>query len=353
VIARSWGFKSPLAHLVSDLFRPSRRRRLFWPILVVIGVAVGLAVALSSRVEQTPSLFAEDLRQQAVLVNRKAGTFKDLLGRMSSVDRVELVEVIDDIETSMGSAKAFLADAEPPAEAAGAAAILDLSLDLWIEGVRSFRDVLLGIADSDTLDGEDRLTDAFLALRSADRLYPRFVEALLAADIAEPVSPLPEVRFLPDSYPLDAAVRTLTAMASSDQSLLEQRASLRIQQVTTSPEWIRDTEDNLVIEQTDVLTIKVVVANQGNISTDAGAVLAILTSTDGTIQRVQAPVAELAAGAETTVELPPVEVDSASSYQLVVRLPAFDIDSPASFDSKTLQFRVNEPTPDTTTTSAG
>ncbi|GIU92787.1 MAG: hypothetical protein KatS3mg011_1693 [Acidimicrobiia bacterium] len=341
---RPWGFKSPLAHLATDLFRPRRRRRLFLPIAITVAVIglIGLSFAADSG--QPPSVYAEDLRDVAGQISGKAGTFQEMLNRLSGVGRPELEEVVGEARQTVVDARRFLSDSPPPEPLIRAGLLLDLAAESWDRGLAAFQEALLGAADGMPVGAaRNLLTDGLLELRTGDRLYLRAVEEIERSGVP-PVSGMPSVEFLPPTYPIAALAGPLVEQAASEASLLRPREDVAVGQVTTDPPLVADTEGALVMEATETMTVRVVVANQGNVESEATTVTLLLEGTDGSVHDAVAQVESLEPGAETTVAFPDLAVTPGVAYRLEVVLGG---------EPTVIQFRVNEPTPETTTTTSG
>jgi hypothetical protein len=316
--------------------------------ILVVVAAIGLSQAA------TPSspLIAEDVRSRAMEVSRRADLFRDMLVRMGTVDRVELTSVTGEALTRISGVRTFLAELEDaPGEIAGVVALFDLALSSWAEGTQGLAEHLLAAADGDpSLGLGDLIVDDLLEIRAGDRLYQRAVTALAAADVTQPVSPMPEVRFLPDGYPIVPGARTLLAQARVEGSPLALNASLILEQVTTVPEWVLGTEGSLVLDASEELVVRVIVTNSGNAASDPVTLVIEVVGGDGSAQTTSLPVVVLAAGAKTTVTFDPLAVTPGRSYSLVVRL---EPESGLVADSRTLLFRVNEGTVVNTSTTEG
>ncbi|HVR33278.1 MAG TPA: hypothetical protein VMS74_11310, partial [Acidimicrobiia bacterium] len=210
-------------------------------------------------------------------------------------------------------------------------------------------------ADGDiSLGLSDLLVDDLLELRAGDRLYLEAVEALAAADVTQPVSAMPVIRFLPEGFPLTPGAQTLLAQARVDGSPLSLDSALAVEQVTTVPEWVLDTEGTLVLDASEELVVRVVVTNAGNAASDPVGLTVEVVGGDGSAQSGLVEVPALDAGAKTTVTFDPLVVTPGRSYSLVVRLALSPGESETADNSRTLQFRVNEGTvPAPTTTEGG
>ena len=340
--------------MISDAFgRPRRRRR--WLVPLILLTLLAIAIALSQAATPSSPLLAEDVRSRAMDVSRRADVFRDLLTRMGSVDRVELQTVTDEALVRIANARTFIDELdEPAAEFAAVLALFDLALESWADGTSGLTEHLLAAADGDEgLGLSDLVIDDLLELRAGDRLYRELVSTLAAADVTQPVSAMPDVRFLPDGYPVGPGAQTLLAQARVDGSPLSLDAALAVEQVTTVPEWVLDTQGTLVLDATEQLVVRVVVTNAGNAVSDASAVSVEVAGGDGSAQSVTADVPALEAGAKTTVTFAPLVVTPGRSYSLVVQLALAPGEGETADNSRTLLFRVNEGTVTTTTTVAG
>lgn len=313
------------------------------------------AIGLSQAATPSSPLLAEDVRSRAMDVSRRADVFRDMLSRIGSVDRVELQTVTDEASTRIADVRTFLAELEnPPAEITGVLVLFDLALESWAEGSTGLTAHLLAAADGDAgLGLTDLVTDDLLQLRAGDRLYRQAVAELASADVTQPVSPMPDVSFLPDGYPVGPAARTLLAQARVVGSPLSLNAALAVEQVTTVPEWVLDTEGTLVVDAAESLVVRVVVTNRGNALSEPTVLAVEVIGGDGSAQEASLDVPALEPGAKTTVTFDPLSVTPGRSYSLVVRLALAPGESETADNSRTLLFRVNEGTVTTTTTEGG
>lgn len=316
-------------------------------VITALAVVVVALAALSG--DSTAPLYAEDLREQAVTVSRKAGVFQDVLTRVSSVDRVELVGVVDEIEVAIADARAFIADVEnPPDGAAPVAVLFGLALDSWEQGCLGLERALLDAADGVAGSSpEDRAVNALLDLRAGDRLYASSVQQLTESDVTPPVSPMPVIAFLPTNYPIVAGAATFIGSAASEGSPLELRAELQITNLTTEPAWVVDAEGGVTVEFTETLSFKVVVSNAGNALSRPAELTLEIVGADGSNQSFLAPVESLEPGLSTTIAFEGIGVVPATAYQVAVRLPLSEGEAETADNAVSERFTVNQPTPTT------
>ena len=320
---------------------------------MISAIAVVVVALAAITGDSTAVLYAEDLREQAVVVSRKAGVFQDVLTRISSVDRVELVSVVDEIEGAISDARGFTQSVEnPPDEAAAVTVLFGLALDSWEQGTLDLERALLAAADgTGASTAEDLAVNALLDLRAGDRLYAASVEQLAKSEVTQPVSPMPAVSFLPANYPIVAGAATFIASAAAEGSPLELRAQLQITNLTTEPAWVVDAEGGVTVEFTEQLTFKVVISNAGNARSESSEVTLEIVGGDGSNVSLVLPFEELDPGLSTTVSFEGVDVQEAVAYQVAARLPLAEGESETDDNAVSERFTVNEPTPTTTTTT--
>ncbi len=340
----SWGFKSPLAHLVVDVFRPSqRRKRWIWPVLILAILGVSFVLTAGG---QSSAVAVEDLREDLAELGRKARTFQDVLARLSSIDRVEFVDAADGfvegVSITRDGIENLPADTDP--DFLGSLAALRVTLDLWERGATGFRDAMLSAADDPGAIGiEEVLLDSMLDLRAADRLYADFVADAVEQGLFLPVSGYPEARSLPLGFPIVSAATAYAEVARTPGGPLAKASRLLLDAVTTDPEWVQDTSGQLVVASSETLIVKVVVVNAGNVPSLATELLLEVAAIDGTVDARSATVEPLQPGAQTTLRFEGIAVQPGSVYQLSIRL-----DSEGLIDdlTRTLTFRVNQATSD-------
>ncbi len=331
--------------------RHSRRRRLLWT--AALAVAALLAVTLGSLGERarTSSVTLEDLRDETVRLERDAGTFQDLLLRMPAVERSEFEGVIEELQASLAESETFLSELPPDLPYAGQAVAARLAVDVWRGGLEAFRTQVLAAADDPfAVTATDGVIDALLDLRAGDRLYAEFVAAMAEPDLPQPVSPFPEVRFLPDGFPIITAATSYTENAKDPESPLQLRAELALGQITTDPEWLLDADDNLVVIATDTLTVDVVVENRGNIPAEPQTVFLDLFSGGELIDTRSVEVDALGPGEKTVASFIDLPVQPGVAYAVSVRVGVVDLEDQTDDNSRIVEFRVNAETETTSTT---
>ena len=115
----SWGFKSPLAHAVSYIYSPPRRRRRGVWLLAVLSVAVLIVVLVTSLRSERRVLagYIDTVQESAAAAASSATEFVDLTDRLGEVDRQEFITTMARIRTTTGEAGTLLESADVPTDA--------------------------------------------------------------------------------------------------------------------------------------------------------------------------------------------------------------------------------------------
>ncbi len=318
-----------------------------------MAAAALLAVTLGSLGERTrtSSVALEDLRDETVRLERDAGTFQDLLLRMPAVERSEFEGVIADLQGSLSEVETFLADLPADLSYSGQAVVARLAVDVWKGGLEAFRtQVLLAADDPFAVTAADGIVDALLDLRAGDRLYAEFVTAMGDPELPQPVSPFPDVRFLPAGFPILTAATSYAENAKDPESPLQLRAELALGQITTEPEWLLDADENLVVIATDTLTVDVVVENRGNIPAEPQTVFLDLFSGGAVVDTRSLEVDALGPGEKTVASFIDLPVQPGGAYAVSVRVGVIDPEEQTDDNARLVEFRINTETESTTTT---
>ena len=338
--------------MVSDPFRAFPRRRPRWiiPATILILGAIGVSRLIAD--DGSPALYAEEIRGQATSIELLVPTFQNLILELRATDRILLDDTIDEVVATLEEVRAASEVMQAPEAASDVPVVFDLATQAWLRGLEGFRTALLKAADQPVTIGIDgELIDAFVDLRVGDALYAQMVARLAEADIPPPVGAIPSITFFPKNFPMAGTASTLIAYASADGSPLALNAVLGIEQVTTSPAWIVDVTDALVVENTQTLIVKVVVSNTGNTVSEPTTVGVDLVSNDGVLQTRLLDVPQLAAQSTTTLSTDALEVSPGALYELLVGLPVTNIDQADPAFGRRFELRINEEVSTTTTTA--
>jgi hypothetical protein len=347
----SWGFKSPLAHLLQDSYRRPRRRRrrLVIPIVLTVVVGFGLLLALTTGGNDSP-LYSEELRKSTVELSLKADTYRNLVLAMGTTDRALLDETTTAILTTIGETEQLLSKAPDDPAYAAPVEVMRLALDQWRTGLEALRTEILAVAD-DTAEPlpSVRLLNSLIDMRGGDRLFRSFVASMEEADVTQPVSPFPVVEFVPVQIDMGSLGDALLLAASNPGSPLKLRAELALTQVITEPELIVNTDGGFVVTDTEALVVKAVVSNGGNTVTEPIELRLTLLQAGEVVAERAVKVDPVEPGAQTTVAFDVLDVVPGSDYSLIVSLPISAGEEITEDNQRAFDFRVNEPVSTSTT----
>jgi hypothetical protein len=323
------------------LDRPHRRRHPFlWPVTITMFVLAGLGLARINERASEGVRYLEEIRQSGASLVTPAASLAGLADRVGRVDRAEFLTVTSAIDEALAAAAATVEESPSNLELAGVASLYRTTIAAWRSGVASFSQGVIDLADGDPA-GEDRLYLGLQEVAAGDSLYLQMISELDREEVPDPITPLPEVTFLPPDLSATNLARLFTIAARASNSLLALRADLAIVAVMAEPEWVANTEGELVVRETDLVTVNVVVANNGNAPAPAQAIDLELVNPDGS-QLVNQQVTGLNPGGQTTVSFPDLAVEPGGSYQLQVRLVVTIADADPTNNTQTLGFLVNE-----------
>lgn len=322
--------------------RSFRRRKWgWWPVLLTVIVLLALVLARINAQASAAVAYLDGIRQSAGELITAASTFSSLSDDLVDLDRAEFETATDSVAAALVTASASVLEAPQRSSLIGAASLFRLAVSTWSGGVFTFQEGMLRSADLDGA-GEEQIYAGIQQVAAGDELYQGVLEELARADVPDPISPLPELRFHSPDYSPVALARLFAAAAAADNSLLALRADLAVGQVSAQPEWVTDPDGDLVVGAVDLIRIDVVVANLGNTSAPAQNLFLDL-STDETEDSHTLAVPALAPGSQTTVSFPDLSVSPGLTYRLSVALQLTAPDGNADNDGIALSFFVNEP----------
>ncbi|MFP3916049.1 MAG: hypothetical protein ACLFWM_14310 [Actinomycetota bacterium] len=338
-----------------DSPRRRRRRRIIWPLIITLVVAVGVLVATAGGDARSTIGYLEDVQISSLRVSRAGANLSGLVGDLSRVDRSEFQSVVAGVTESLDEASEVAEREAPDPELLGAMALFRLAVDSWTRGIEGFSDAILQAAD-DPSDEEvvDELASAVVSVRAGDSIYDALLEEFAREDVPAPVAEMPEVRLLPVDTPITVLAPAWVSASRSEASGLPMRPSVRIEQVNTSPEWVQNSEGTLVVPAvSDTIDVLAVVGNGGNTATEEGSVTLTLTGPEGEEVELTDSVEPIEPGASTSIAFRGLAVSPGSFYELVVELDPHGPDAHPQDNRHSTGFLVNEATPSTDTTEAG
>ncbi|HEX2154687.1 MAG TPA: hypothetical protein VHL52_12000 [Acidimicrobiia bacterium] len=332
-----------------------RRRRILWPLLVTVLVAVGVVVATAGGDARSTISYLEDVQLSSLQISRAGANLNDLVGDLSRVDRSEFQSVVNGVTTALDEA-ADVADREAPdEELVGAMTLFRLAVESWSAGMDGFTTAIYQAADEPTDESVvDDLASAVVSVRAGDDIYHALLEEFARDDVPSPVAEMPEVRLLPVDTPITVLAPAWVSAARSEAGGLAMRPSVRIEQVSTTPEWVQSADGSIVVPAvSETIDVVVVVGNSGNTVTNVGVLDLTLSTADGEPVEQRETVPAIEPGASTSVAFAQLPVTPGTFYELVVDLDPQGPDAFGDDNRHSTGFTVNEATPTTVTTTGG
>lgn len=310
--------------------------------LILAAIAVALAVSAAGDETRAELDYLESMRTQLLEISKDGDALRDVVGRLGSIERVELQTVIENMREDLADAITF-AESDPPSMATtSVASLYRLALASWDSGLRGFGESVLLAADQPrSLFALDTMTVALGDLKTGDSLYLDLVAELARADTPDPLTEMPAVVLVPGTGPLVVQSGTLIQIARAQSSRLALRPGLAVSQIVAEPEWEVDPNNQAVVPRTDTITFSAVITNLGNVESEPGTLLLALSGSEEAIE-VEADFEALGPGQQTTVSFAPMSVSPGGVYQVDVSLAITAPDSDLTDNRVSVQFTVNE-----------
>ncbi|NNC92553.1 MAG: hypothetical protein HKN80_08680 [Acidimicrobiia bacterium] len=316
----SWGFKSPLAHAVSYIYSPPRRRRRGVWLLAALSVAVVVFVLVTSfrSDRRVLAAYIDTAQQSAQGAAASSEEYLELVARLGEVPRQEFVTTMARIRLTSGEAGTLLDAVDVPGDAVAAHARLQLAHRSWLLGLELIEGAALAAAEdpSDEIPAE-LIERAIIELAVGDRAYEAGVEQLLSlepgTDVDIPTYPVVV-------FSLDGGAESLIADARTSTGLKLLR-DLAVTDYTLDPRALGDTNAGVgIIPFTDRLIVNVTVTNQGNEAAAEIPVQVVLSSDrTGTARSDSVSIQRLQPAESTSVEFV-FDVRPVVNYEMVVNV---------------------------------
>ncbi len=332
--------------------RQRRRRRVIWPLLITFVVAVALVVVSAGGDTRSTISYLEEVQNGALQLSRAGSTLNGLVGDLSRVDRSEFESVVAGVTDALDEAAEVSRIEAPAPELIGAVTLYRLAVEQWSQGIDGFAEAILRAADEpDDQSVVDDLAASVVQVRAGDRIYDALLDELAREDVPAPVAEMPSVRLLPVDTPITVLAPAWVSAARSEASGLPIRPSVRIEQVSTRPEWFTSADGTTVVPVLgDTIDVIVVVANGGNTATSEGSLELTFSTGEAEPVILTNDVPVITAGASTSIIFRGLEVTAGTFYQLDLVLDPGGLDTFLEDNRMSTGFLVNEAT-ETTTTS--
>lgn len=338
-----------------DAPKKRRRRRLLWPLLITVVAVVAVLVATAGGDARSTITYLEDVQTTARQIARAGSTLESLVGDLSRVDRTEFQSVVDGVRTALDDAAEVADNRAPDDELLGAMTLYRLAIEAWRQGVDGFADAIYLAADEPNNESVvDDVASAVVSVRAGDDIYGALLEEFDRDEVPSPVGEMPQVRLLPTDAPITVIGPAWVEAVRSEASGLAIRPSIRIEQVTTTPEWVQSADGQIVVPAVaDTIDVMVVIGNSGNTATEEALVQLTFAGAgmEPVVETSSVPAIE--PGASTSVPFRELEVTPGTFYELLVELDPQGPDLYLEDNRHSTGFVVNEATPTTDTTSAG
>lgn len=311
------------------------------PVLLVAVALIAMSASGAGGDARAEIEYLNEMSAQVETIALGGESLRSIATRLSTIDRPELVVVIDDLSSDLAAAMEF-ANQEPPSTKLFAVrSLYRLALRAWDSGAGNFGEGVLAAADNPGDPAPvDTIANSIVSMRSGDRLFTDLLFEIDRVDVRDPITPLRSVALSPGDGPAVSLAVSYSLAARSATNGLALRPGLGISQLVASPEWQLSPDDLVIMPATEEATFSAVVSNTGNlVSADEQIVLTFTGAADPI--EIAAVVPPLEPGAQTTVAFEPISVVPGQTYEVMVEIIVSDID--ASFEDNIIQvtFRVN------------
>jgi hypothetical protein len=310
----------------------------------VITAAAVVAVVITSSGDDTrvELQYLDELQESASDLSVGADTLRDVISRLSRIERSELETATTGLRESLATAQ-DLVDRGPTSDnLVGANAAYRRAVEAWTVGVSGFSSGILTAADDPTNTVvADNIANALAELRAGDRLYSDAVRELEAEEVPDPVAPMPEVLMLPAEGELFTLSLAYVEAARSPNSGIPLRPGLQVASITSDPLWNVDPNDQAIVPATELLSFSVVVNNAGNIASEPEPIeLTLAGESDPVVISEMIPALE--PGQQTAVRFLEIPVTPGALYEVAASLTVAANDTNLEDNALTVLFEVND-----------
>ncbi len=328
--------------MVFDPPKPKRRAiRWFVPVLLVVIALVALSASGAGTETRDEIDYLNEMSSQIEQLAMDGDALRDVVSRLSRIDRQELVTVIDRLRADLSTGIAFVGT-EPPSDSLIAVrSLYRLALDEWNDGIARFGSGILAAADNpDDTTPTDTIANGLVGLRAGDSLFTDLLDEVDRIDVPDPITPFRSVVLSPaDGEAIGLAVGYTNA-ARNPNNGLSLRPGLAVSSLVASPDWQLNPDDQVVMPFTDTATFSVIVTNVGNLISPEEQLTLTLTGT-GEPTQLSLPIPPLDPGEQTTITFDPVAVVAGELHEVKAEIVVSDIDSDFEDNVITVLFRVN------------
>jgi hypothetical protein len=330
--------------MLLDQPRPRRKAlgRFLWPLVITAAAVVAVVITSSGDDTRVELQYLDELQESASELSVGADTLRDVISRLSRIERSELETATTGLRDSLETAQELVDRGPTSDNLVGANAAYRRAVEAWTVGVSGFSSGILTAADDPTNTVvADNIANALAELRAGDRLYSDAVRELEAEEVPDPVAPMPEVLMLPAEGELFTLSLAYVEAARSPNSGIPLRPGLQVASITSDPLWNVDPNDQAIVPATELLSFSVVVNNSGNIASEPEPIeLTLAGESDPVVVSEMIPALE--PGQQTAVRFLEIPVTPGALYEVAASLTAAANDTNLEDNALTVLFEVND-----------
>ncbi|MDH3189225.1 MAG: hypothetical protein OEM39_01080, partial [Acidimicrobiia bacterium] len=306
----------------------ARRRSIRWlvPILLVGIALVALGVSSAGSDTRVELEYLDRISEQSEQLALGGDALRDVVSRLSRIDRPELVTVIENLQFDLATGLELVEEDPPAPELVAVRALYRVALQEWSDGVARFGEGVLAAADNKEDAGPaDMIADAIVALRAGDQLYGEMITELARVEVRDPVQALRDVTLAPATGNAVILGNAYTEAARSDNNGLALRPGLAVSMIVSDPDWQLNPDNMVIMPATEAATFSVIISNVGNLRSMPEQLTLTLTGT-GEPVIMTATIDPLDPLAQTTVAFESIPVLSGELYEVTAMINVQDID---------------------------
>lgn len=281
---------------------------------------VGLASQGAGTDARAEIEYLDELSTQVTDLAVGGDALRDVVSRLSRIERPELVTVIDDLKEDIDLGLAFVAAEPPSPELATVRSLYRLALQQWSAGVTAFGDGILAAADNPgDATPTSTLANALASLRAGDDLFLELQAEIERPEVRDPVNTLRDVTLLPaEGEPIPLAL-AYTDAARNPNNGIALRPGLALSMIVSDPEWQLNPDNMVVMPATDQTTFSVVISNVGNLRSEEEQ-MTLTLSGPGDPVSVSQPIPALDPGGQTTIVYEPLGLTPGELYEVLAEI---------------------------------
>jgi hypothetical protein len=307
-----------------------RRRRRVIAVVVAVGVilAAVFAVGRARSDRQVTREYLDVAMAVATGEEDAAARFVALVEDLEDLERPQLVEVLDLLETESARLATELNEAKPPEgdEVAQAHSFLAIAVGAWRDGLKAAREAMLTLSEDPLEPNAILLLDAAIEdLHVGDSAYEEFAAMVRVEGTQTLAAPYPAVRFIPqaevEAYDAEAIARRIL-----EAPALGVVDNVAIADIKLEPGPVGERSGIPLVPWSDTLDAEATVSNRGSELVETITVDLTLVSNEGELFEASQGIEALEPGDLVTVAFTGLPVQEGRIYELEFSLPGGDDD---------------------------